>query len=167
MKRATLLALAAVLLAVAPSAPVRAHCQMPCGIYDDAMRIRMMQEDVTTIEKSIGMIEELSAKAEKSAVDQNQLVRWVINKDHIADDLTGVVVEYFLQQRVKAPTSDDAAAMAKYVDQLKVLHELLVTSMKAKQTVDREIPGKLRDAIDRFAKLYFSKEDLEHLKEHD
>ena len=33
-----------------------AHCQIPCGIYDDAARITMMEEHVTTIEKSMKQI---------------------------------------------------------------------------------------------------------------
>ena len=34
-----------------------AHCQIPCGIYDDKMRFTMMAEHVTTIEKSMNQME--------------------------------------------------------------------------------------------------------------
>ena len=27
-----------------------AHCQIPCGIYTDEMRFKMIEEDITTIE---------------------------------------------------------------------------------------------------------------------
>lgn len=37
-----------------------AHCQLPCGIYDDNARVLSMLEDVRTIEKSIRLIKELS-----------------------------------------------------------------------------------------------------------
>ena len=37
-----------------------AHCEIPCGIYDDEMRIKMLAEHVTTIEKSMAQIQELS-----------------------------------------------------------------------------------------------------------
>lgn len=30
-----------------------AHCQIPCGIYDDAARFKALAEHITTIEKSI------------------------------------------------------------------------------------------------------------------
>ena len=30
-----------------------AHCQVPCGIYDDAARIARMYEDAATIEKAM------------------------------------------------------------------------------------------------------------------
>ena len=43
------------------SSAVMSHCEIPCGIYDDAMRIRMMAEDIATIEKSMREIHELAA----------------------------------------------------------------------------------------------------------
>jgi len=30
-----------------------AHCQIPCGIYDDELRFEALEEDVATIKKSI------------------------------------------------------------------------------------------------------------------
>ena len=33
-----------------------AHCEIPCGIYDDHMRIHMIEEHITTIEKSMQQI---------------------------------------------------------------------------------------------------------------
>ena len=39
-----------------------AHCQIPCGIYSDAMQIIQIKEDLRTIEKSITMIRKLSEK---------------------------------------------------------------------------------------------------------
>ena len=39
-----------------------AHCQIPCGIYNDALRIVEMKEDFHTIKKSIIKIKELSKR---------------------------------------------------------------------------------------------------------
>ena len=36
-----------------------AHCEIPCGIYGDKMRIHMLKEHITTIEKSMKQIAEL------------------------------------------------------------------------------------------------------------
>ena len=154
----------AIVVTVALASVAGAHCQIPCGIYDDMMRIHLMKEHVTTIEKSIRLIGELSDATE--AGDVNQLVRWVNNKDHHADLLGEIVTEYFLRQRIMAPTGDDAEARTRYLNQLEVLHQLLRVSMKAKQTVDPKIGDELRVLIDRLSQLYFSPEDLEHLKEH-
>ena len=163
MRAALVLAvLGAVVLGLAPD--TSAHCQIPCGIYDDMLRIRLMEEHVTTIERSLKGIQELAGKSAPG--DVNQLVRWVENKDQHADFIGEIVTEYFLRQRVKAPGTEDPAALKKYTEQLLVLHGLLVTTMKAKQTVDPEIPATLRTLIDRFKALYFTEEELAHTAQH-
>ena len=55
-----------------------AHCEIPCGIYQDSLRIQMINEHIETIEKSMKMINKLSAEGEKN---YNQLVRWIMNKE--------------------------------------------------------------------------------------
>ena len=32
---------------------LNAHCQIPCGVYDDAMRVKMIEEHTLTILKSM------------------------------------------------------------------------------------------------------------------
>ena len=56
-----------------------AHCEIPCGIYDDQMRTKLIAEHATTIEKSMKEIQ--------AAPNQNQAVRWVMNKEKHADEL--------------------------------------------------------------------------------
>ncbi len=154
----------AIVLTTALASVAGAHCQIPCGIYDDMMRIRMMEEHVTTIEKSVRLIGELADATEPG--DVNQLVRWINNKDQHADYLGEIVTEYFLRQRISAPSGDDAEARETYLKQLEVLHQLLRVSMKAKQTVDPKIGEELRALIDQLSTLYFSEEDLKHLETH-
>ena len=55
-----------------------AHCQIPCGIYDDQLRANLIAEHTTTIEKSMQQIIDLG---KASPVNYNQLVRWVSNKE--------------------------------------------------------------------------------------
>ncbi len=59
-----------------------AHCQIPCGIYDDHARVDSMRENVDTVRKSVSLINELSGKTDPQS--QNQLVRWVVNKEQHA-----------------------------------------------------------------------------------
>lgn len=142
---------------------VLAHCEIPCGIYGDATRIGLIREDITTIEKSMQQIQDLSAKSD--ALSLNQAVRWIENKDEHARKIQEVVNQYFLTQRVKAKDEKDPA-YGKYVTQVTALHQMLVQAMKCKQTVDLEHAQKLRELLDRFAGSYFSEEDLKHLREH-
>lgn len=121
------------------------HCEIPCGIYDDQMRIKMIAEHITTIEKSISKILEI----EGGKPNNNQLVRWVMNKEDHANQLQEIVTQYFMTQRIKPDTD-------KYAEKLGLLHQLLVGAMKAKQTTDIDTVEKLRKALADFEKLYFA-----------
>jgi nickel superoxide dismutase len=130
------------MLAGAPS--VLAHCQVPCGIYGDETRFTIMEEHVTTIEKSMNEIVKLGGEEKPN---WNQLVRWVENKEDHADKLTEVVTYYFMAQRIKPKTSADGDAYQKYVKELSLLHKIMVHAMKAKQTTDLAHVAKLRELI--------------------
>lgn len=120
-----------------------AHCEIPCGIYDDTARMKMIFEHATTIEKSMQKISEL----EKSN-EANQLVRWVTNKEKHAELLQYIVSQYFMTQRIKLDAKD-------YDKKLTALHKMLIFSMKCKQTIDPANVEKLRAAAQEFEKLYF------------
>lgn len=128
------------------------HCQIPCGIYDDPARFTALVEHLTTIEKSMNQINELSAGEPASHV--NQLVRWVTNKEDHADEFTEIVTYYFMAQRVKPAAPSDAAAYEKYVTQVTLLHRMVVTAMKCKQTTDLENVKALRELVAAFKKSY-------------
>jgi nickel superoxide dismutase len=137
------------LLAV-PSA--RAHCQIPCGIYDDGARFTLMLEHVTTIEKSMNQINKLGGE---KASDWNQLVRWVGNKEDHAGELSEIVTFYFMAQRIKPPKEDaGTAAREKYERELELLHRILVQTMKARQTTDLAHVEALRKLIGQFRQSY-------------
>ncbi len=142
---------AALVWAVLPVLPAFSHCEIPCGIYGDKMRIDMMNEDIATIEKSMQQIVELS-KQEKP--NYNQLVRWVVNKEHHADKLRDIVTQYFMAQRVKPVAPEDAKAYSAYVNQLRLLHEMIFYSMKCKQTTDPANVDRLRQLLVEFSKAY-------------
>jgi nickel superoxide dismutase len=128
-----------------------AHCQIPCGIYDDEGRFGAIAEHITTIEKSMKLITELSAQDKPN---MNQIVRWVNNKDHHADELSEIVTYYFMAQRVKLPDKGDAKAQNEYVKKLTLLHHMLVYSMKAKQTTDLANVEQLKSLLNEFHKAY-------------
>lgn len=130
---------------------VGAHCEIPCGIYGDEGRFAALLEDVDTIEKSMNEIDKLSGESERN---DNQIVRWVINKEHHADHIRDVVAQYFLAQRITEPAADDAAAMKAYTDKLVALHKIIRTAMKCKQTTDPANAQTLRDLVLAFQALY-------------
>ncbi|MDP6409047.1 MAG: superoxide dismutase [Ni] [Planctomycetota bacterium] len=146
-----------------PSPPA-VHCQVPCGIYGDRMRIDMLMEDAVTIEKAMTT---LRAMAGEEHPDHNQMVRWVVNKEQHAQAIQDTLAAYWLAQRIKAPKdAGDAAATAAYHDRLAHLHRLTVAAMKCKQTTDGAYVAALRETALSFSALYFSAEDLEHIRSH-
>ena len=136
-----------------------AHCEIPCGIYGDSVRVQLIYEHISTVEKSMNQINELSKAGDKN---YNQLVRWVINKEEHAREIQDIVSQYFLHQRIKPVDPSNVEAYAKYTNQLALLHQLQILSMKAKQTTDLEIIGKLRKVLHKFEHSYFHKHDHKH-----
>ena len=147
--------------AATPPAPV--HCQVPCGIYGDRLRIELLMEDCATIEKGMAQIREMESS---STMNSNQMVRWVLTKDEHAAKIQEQVASYWLAQRIKAPQAGgDASAQQKYVTQLQLMHGITVAAMKCKQTTDAAHPNQIRELALAFSKTYFSEQDLEHLHE--
>ena len=140
------------LLAVVLTSIVYSHCQIPCGIYGDPARFDMIAENITTIEKSMKQISQLS-KEDKP--NMNQIVRWVANKEKHADELSHIVTYYFMAQRIKAVDSSKSGDYEKYIKKLTLLHEMLVYSMKAKQTTKLSNVEKLRSLLTKFQTEYF------------
>jgi len=134
-----------------------AHCEIPCGIYDDELRIELIKEHIGTIEKSIMMIGELNKVDDK---DYNQIVRWVMNKEDHANKIQEIVYQYFLNQRIKPVDESDQAALNKYHHELTLLHHMLVYSMKSKQSLSTDNTDMLKSLVDDFSQSYFGKDKM-------
>ncbi|WP_300462234.1 superoxide dismutase, Ni [Desulfobacula sp.] len=122
-----------------------AHCQIPCGIYNDAARVDQMLEDTATVLKSCKLIATLSGKTD--AQSQNQLVRWVMNKEVHAQRVIATISDYFLTQRVKTSQTD-------YVERLKKHHAVIVAAMAAKQNADEKYALALQKTLEALAPYY-------------
>jgi nickel superoxide dismutase len=122
-----------------------AHCEIPCGIYDDQLRIKQLAEHIGTVEKSMKMIVSLG---QEKPVNNNQIVRWVTNKEDHANQIQHIVTQYYMTQRIK-PSTDQ------YAEKLALLHKILIAAMKCKQTVDLSHITTLRSLLGKFEKSYF------------
>lgn len=127
------------------SQSAHAHCQIPCGIYNDNARVMSMLEDVRTIEKATKLIKELSGS--NDPISQNQRVRWIMNKEEHAQNIISTICDYFLTQRVK-PDSDD------YLKRLEKHHIVIIDAMQAKQNVDMEIVSTLKKDVEALLIYY-------------
>ena len=142
---------------------VSAHCQIPCGIYDDVLRVVSMEEDIATIQKSINSIQKLG-DSEKSIQNQNQLVRWVNNKESHAQKIQDVISEYFLAQRIKPKYSNDKD-YEKYVMLTTSCQKIIFYAMKCKQNVDVQYVEKLSAELESFVDVFLDKHGKEHLRD--
>ncbi len=139
------------LLVVVLTSIVYSHCQIPCRIYGDPARFNMISEHITTIEKSMKEISQLS-KEDKP--NMNRMVRWVSNKDKHADELRQIVTYYFMAQRFNPVEPDKSEDYEKYITKFTLLHKMLVYSTKAKQTTDLSNVEKLGRLLTQFRTEY-------------
>jgi len=146
------LALTFIVLVVLVSSIVYSHCQIPCGIYDDQLRIKMISEHIRTIEKSIMEIDRLSRQ---ETLDLNQINRWIDNKEKHADETSSIISYYFLAQRIEPAKEGDSDSYKKYIKELTLLHEMLLYCVKAKQTVDMSNVKSLKSLLGDFQDVYF------------
>ncbi len=144
---------------------ISAHCEVPCGIYNDSLRVELIKEHIQTIEKAMNRIVEIQNSEE---INYNQLVRWINTKEEHANLIQEIAEQYFLTQRVKFAEPTEKDKYKKYINQLTFLHHLIVYSMKAKQSTDLNNITELNNAIARFEKAYFGlvKHRHDHNGEH-
>jgi len=157
MKRSILLIVAFV-ITVAPQFTL-AHCEIPCGIYNDELRFEILSEHITTIAKSI---DQINAMSSDKSTNYNQVVRWVTNKETHATEYQHVVEQYFMTQRIKPADSGDAEAYETYVKQITLAHQMVVTAMKTKQSLDTANVDKLRELLQQFYSAYFGPDHEKH-----
>jgi nickel superoxide dismutase len=127
------------------SKTAQAHCQVPCGIYDDNARMESMLEDAATVEKAVTALASLAGKADAQSL--NQSVRWVTNKEIHAQRIIATISDYFLTQRVKPGQDDYATRLARH-------HAVILSAMKAKQTADADSAQVLRESIQALRPYY-------------
>ena len=139
----TFMVLAVSLIIYSPIA--YSHCQIPCGIYDDHVRVKTMLEDVATARKAIDLIAELSKKSDMQS--NNQIIRWVMSKESHAQNIISTISDYFLTQRVKSKQKD-------YIERLKKHHAVIVAAMKVKQNADMSYVDALEAGIEALLPYY-------------
>lgn len=155
MNKLRLLLITLTLLAlVAP--PLAAHCEVPCGIYTDNLRFHQIHEEISTIEKAMIQVVELSAA---ESPNHNQIVRWINTKEEHATKIQHIATQYFLTQRIKE-------SQEKYGDHLKQLHRIMVAAMKCKQSTDLAAVQQLKEAVASFHQAYMGPMEKAHEAKH-
>ena len=140
------------------------HCQVPCGIYDDARKVIEIEENIKTINKAMNNILTITSNNEQTAHKMNQLVRWINTKEQHAQQIQNTLMEYFLAQRIKPKKSSDDG-YSQYVNLTTLCQNIIFIAMKTKQTVDLLYLEELSTLLDKLEKIYFDDHGIKHLKQ--
>jgi nickel superoxide dismutase len=121
-----------------------AHCQLPCGIYHDAMVFDQIDQYTETMYKGIAVLNQLKIQ---NVHDQNELVRWIMEKEKESNDISNVFTFYFLQQKIK-PDEPDTVKM------LKSAHKLLFLIVAIKQNTDLKFVKEFAAEWEKFKRMF-------------
>ena len=106
MKKTLIILSTIVVLTTITTKTASAHCEVPCGIYNDELRIELIKEHIQTIEKAMNQITEIQSS---EVINYNQLVRWINTKEEHANQIQEIAEQYFLTQRVKFAEPEDVS----------------------------------------------------------
>jgi nickel superoxide dismutase len=104
------------------------------------------------------------ASIQNDLEQQNQVTRWIINKEEHAQEIQNIVSEYLLTQRIKLK-DDSKEGKDLYHAQLTALHNILLDAMKCKQTLNTNNTTSLLDNLNKFVNIYFDDHGKKHLRE--
>ncbi len=71
-----------------------------------------------------------------------------------------------MTQRIKPVDPTDKEKYDKYMKEITLLHELLIYSMKAKQSTNQDVIYSLTEKTELFEKSYFSDKEHDHSHDH-
>ena len=104
---------------------LHSHCQMPCGIYDDALVFKYVDQYIETMQKGV---KELNSLGSDTPNKRAQFIRWVALKEEQSNQVAELITTYFLQQVVKPVEESTPKVLA--------IHRLLFLLVKIKQNSD-------------------------------
>lgn len=124
---------------------VKAHCDIPCGIYDPitaqiaALTVVRMIDLATDLEKNT---------AEKGLAYLNSISRYVAVKEEHAEKV---------KQDVRVIWGDylKAQHLEKYPNTHALVHKIMGLGSKSRQSMDRESALQLVEAVNEFAQIFW------------
>ena len=129
---------------LAPKTTVRAHCDVPCGIYDPA-QAQLAARTVARMVELIGQIEPGST----ALADRNKFVRCVTVKEQHAElvkhEVQIIWSDYFKPEHLAANP-----------DLHTKVWNLLKLAGKNKQSIDAEAAAQLEATVKEFAEIFWS-----------
>jgi len=123
----------------------KAHCDIPCGIYDPGPA----QIAALTVVRMVDLMDELqSSHSEQDAEYQNSMTRYITVKEEHAEKVKNEIRviwgDYIKQQHLD-----------KHSDLHGLVHKIMQLGSKSRQTADRDIAVQLVDAVNQFSEIFW------------
>lgn len=120
----------------------KAHCDVPCGIYDPITA----QIDALTV---VRMIDLIDAKDDKDKAAFNSLARYVAVKEQHAESCKHQI-RVIWGDFIKPEHTET------YPNLNALVHKIMKLGSKSRQTIDREAAVALVDAVNEFAEIFWA-----------
>ena len=131
----------------------KAHCDIPCKIYDPIIA----QIAVLTMIRTIDLINELEEKDSLTTTDKAQFSRLVSQKEEhgikVKEEVRVIWGDYFKEPQISAfPEIHD------------LTHKIMLGASKSKQNVDKKALLELLDNVNRFAEIFWKTKNVNTFK---
>jgi nickel superoxide dismutase len=125
---------------------VKAHCDVPCGIYDP----HQAQIGALTVIRMVDLIESVVKEHGKGDTAEfiNSMARYIAVKEEHAE-LTKHEIRVIWGDFIKE------AHLAEYPQLNGLVHKIMALGSKARQTVNRETAVALLEAVNEFAEIFW------------
>jgi len=125
---------------------VKAHCDIPCKIYDPAV----IQIAALSVVRILDIIDELD---ESSKSNQAELSRLTIEKENqariVKDEVRVIWGDYFKDPQIEA-----------YPNIHSLVHSIMMQGSKCKQSIARENGEALVELVNEFAEVFWATKDI-------
>jgi nickel superoxide dismutase len=123
----------------------RAHCDIPCGIYDPIAA----QIAALTVVRMIDLMNDLESKHPSGGLEaQNSVSRYVAAKEEHAEkakhEVRVIWGDYIKPQHIE-----------KHPELHKLVHNIMQLGSKSRQTTDRETAVQFVEAVNQFAEVFW------------
>lgn len=132
----------------------KAHCDVPCGIYDPITA----QIDALTVVRMMDLMDGLAGGDEKSRKDfHNSMTRYITVKEDHAENA---------KREIRVIWGDfiKDAHVEKYPQLPGLVHKIMQLGSKCRQTADREHGLAFVDAINEFAEIFWAIKEIKTKK---
>lgn len=128
----------------------KAHCDIPCGIYDPIVA----QIAAVTVVRMMDLMADLESKAgEKDKAYHNSLTRYIEVKEEHAEKVKHEI-RVIWGDYIKPPHQE------KYPELDTVVHDILMLGSKVRQSADRQAALDLVEKINRFAEIFWATKNI-------